>query len=566
MLDLFRASGLKSFVYGAVIVATVLAFVIGFPTMGKKTSSIREACVATVSGFCVDPKTHRAAYRMLAPQDAESPLAQRAKLNQAALDGLIERELLVGEAERLGLSVDDAEIEDSILGGYIWVSVPMADGRMGQFMQLQSGHIYAGFKDSKTKQFDMKVYERSVRMLTGRSPLEFREWQRREILAAKTRDLVRAPVRVSDAEGFQDYVEEKSTAQITYVPVKFSWIEKYALNATQAQIDEWGKDKANAASIKAPDVRHILIKPEATDGGADAKGQAKIRAEALIDRLKKGEDFAKLAKSFSGDPGSASNGGFYEADNVKSFVEPFKKAFEGLKPGEYTTTPVETQFGWHIIKKEDPVRSAFLRARSTEIAKDLADKLVAAIKGGQTPEAAAKAIIAPYIKPATAPADAPVKKATGDAGADGGGEPPPPPKPDTAETDLGRPDPVNTSPFNRGGDPIQGLDSSASAKLIDFSFTGKEGDVLSTALRTDEGFVVVLLKSKKVATREEFDKERETYMAVAMAKKQQEALSTYIKRLRDAHKEDIKIDNSYLTTGKADGGAPAQGAPEEDEE
>jgi peptidyl-prolyl cis-trans isomerase D len=566
MLDLFRASGLKSIVYGAVIVATVLAFVIGFPTMGKKTNSIREACVATVSGFCVDPKTHRAAYRMLAPQDSESPMAQRAKLNQAALDGLIERELLVGEAERLGLSVDDAEIEDSILGGYIWVSVPMAEGRMGQFFQLQSGHVYAGFKDSKTKQFDMKVYERSVRMLTGRSPLEFREWQRRELLAAKTRDLVRAPVRVSDAEGFQDYVEEKSTAQITYVPVKLSWVEKYALNATQAQIDEWGKDKANAASIKAPDVRHILIKAEASDAGADAKAQAKVRAEALIERLKKGEDFAKLAKSFSADPGSASNGGFYEADNVKSFVEPFKKAFEALKPGEFTQAPVETQFGWHIIKKEDPIRSAFMRARSTEIAKDLADKLAAAIKGGQTPEAAAKAIIAPFIKAqAAAPAEAPAPKPTGDGGADAGPAPAAP-KPDTADTDLGRPDPVNSSPFNRGGDPIQGLDSSASAKLIDFAFSGKEGDVLPTALRTEEGFVVVLLKGKKLATREEFDKERETYMAVAMAKKQQEALSTYIKRLRDARKEDIKIDNSYLSTGKADGGAPAQGAPEEDEE
>src|ERR1700758_4151356 len=108
MLDLFRKRGLSSVIYGAVIIATILVFVIQFrPNSGQRTASLKEACVATVRGWCIDPKDYRSTYQLLMPMDKEgtrSPARAKAiGLSKLALDGLIERELWRGEAERVGL-------------------------------------------------------------------------------------------------------------------------------------------------------------------------------------------------------------------------------------------------------------------------------------------------------------------------------------------------------------------------------------------------------------------------------------------------------------------------------
>src|SRR5262249_11601144 len=151
MLDLFRKRGLSSIVYGAVIIATVLVFVIQFrPNAGQKAASIKEACVAKVRGWCIDPKDHRAAYRILIPGDGQGNLlTARAKsmgLSKIALDGLIERELLVEEEDRIGLRVTDDEITNQIFDGFIRVSVPSDNPQLAYSLRVPDGRIYAGFK------------------------------------------------------------------------------------------------------------------------------------------------------------------------------------------------------------------------------------------------------------------------------------------------------------------------------------------------------------------------------------------------------------------------------------
>jgi parvulin-like peptidyl-prolyl isomerase len=71
----------------------------------------------------------------------------------------------------------------------------------------------------------------------------------------------------------------------------------------------------------------------------------------VIERLDAGEDFAALAQELSQDPGSAQNGGVYEDIAQGQFVPEFEQAmFVDLQPGETTKTPVQTQFGFHIIR------------------------------------------------------------------------------------------------------------------------------------------------------------------------------------------------------------------------
>ncbi len=92
-----------------------------------------------------------------------------------------------------------------------------------------------------------------------------------------------------------------------------------------------------------------------TEGAAPApvdNDAVRKKAEEVLQRALKKEDFAKLAKEFSEDPGSKDLGGDLGWVKAGVFVPEFDKAiFEDLKPGEISKQLVESQFGYHIIKK-----------------------------------------------------------------------------------------------------------------------------------------------------------------------------------------------------------------------
>ncbi len=93
---------------------------------------------------------------------------------------------------------------------------------------------------------------------------------------------------------------------------------------------------------------HILL--QFTDGMTDdEKQELKTKAEDLLARAKKGEDFATLAKENS-DDGSASNGGEFNMANNYTVVENYKKAVLTLKAGQIYGSVVETEYGYHVIK------------------------------------------------------------------------------------------------------------------------------------------------------------------------------------------------------------------------
>ena len=85
--------------------------------------------------------------------------------------------------------------------------------------------------------------------------------------------------------------------------------------------------------------RHILVKTE-------------DEAKALIKQLDSGADFAQLAKEHSTGPSSSAGGdlGWFEKDMM---VKPFADAVASMSNGTHSGLPVNTQFGWHIILRED---------------------------------------------------------------------------------------------------------------------------------------------------------------------------------------------------------------------
>lgn len=558
MLDFFRQKGLTSAVYGAVIVATVLVFILGFnPSAGKKLGTVNEACAARVRGSCIEPKAHRAAYRLAFSRGA--PGMKQPTASRFVLEGLIERELLVAEAERFGLTVSEDEITDSIFHGNIYVSLPSDNPQIQRQVGFDNGHttvdrlVPNGFKNKDTKQFDMKVYERTVKQLVNRSPSEFREWQARELLAAKMRELIKAPVRVADDEAFDRYVEERSTSTVGYIVVRKGWVEKYAVSPDGKDIDEWAK--ANASKVMVP-VRHILIK-----GSKDKPEEleaAKKKAEGILERIKKGEDFAKLAKEFSDDPGSKDKGGQYPGADVEHFVPEFKTSVAALKPGELDQKLVQTAYGYHIIKRDPATKEDILRdykaSKADDVAKAMAKEIDDAMKAGKAADEAIAAAIGKYGK-YTPKVDKPAAP-TGDSGV-AAADASAPVETFTADKDPQRPQLLTSSAFNRGGDPIPAISGEATEAIVKFAFSAKPSEVAPEPIRTDDGYIVVQLKEHKPATREEFDKERDTYELTLLGGKQNEALAYYVRRLRESSKQDIKVDEANLFGAtKSDAGAP----------
>jgi peptidyl-prolyl cis-trans isomerase C len=86
-------------------------------------------------------------------------------------------------------------------------------------------------------------------------------------------------------------------------------------------------------------VRHILVDKE-------------DEAKEIIAALQKGEKFEKLADR-SKDTGSKANGGDLDWNAPANFVKPFADAMVALPKGKFTTTPVKSQFGWHVIEVDD---------------------------------------------------------------------------------------------------------------------------------------------------------------------------------------------------------------------
>jgi len=108
------------------------------------------------------------------------------------------------------------------------------------------------------------------------------------------------------------------------------------------------KRGGNSQLIQQAEVRHILITPnEVRD-----QDQARELINQIYERLKAGADFAELAREYSDDPGSGASGGDLGWVSPGDMVPEFEQAMDATPTGELST-PVRSQFGWHVLQVTD---------------------------------------------------------------------------------------------------------------------------------------------------------------------------------------------------------------------
>ena len=156
--------------------------------------------------------------------------------------------------------------------------------------------------------------------------------------------------------GLDEKFLEKYAEQSATLSGVMKSIEKKA-TPTEKQLKEaFEKD-----SVKL-DASHILLvtsDPKTGKPMSDKeKAEVKKKADEIYKKAKSGEDFAKLAKEYSQDPGSKEAGGSLGQFGKGAMVPEFEKVAFSLKEGEISQ-PVETQFGYHIIKVNKIIKQNF---------------------------------------------------------------------------------------------------------------------------------------------------------------------------------------------------------------
>jgi peptidyl-prolyl cis-trans isomerase D len=260
---------------------------------------------ARVKGHLVSRQDYMYGLMMVGAQNIPPQRAKMMRLHETVMDLLIDREIMASEAERAGFRVTDEEVEDFI-----------ADSKLVGLGREQRAPVF-----EKDGVFSHDSFRKFVQYNLGMTPRSFIEEQRRELLANRMRDALRAGVAVSPVEVKDEWMREADQVNVEYLrfPVhryeseldlRPDEIAKYA-EANQDALKKLYDERKAAMYEKQPKQRHlrqILVKvaSEATEKDDVA---AKKKADDILARIRKGEAFAKVAKAVSEDDRTKARGG-----------------------------------------------------------------------------------------------------------------------------------------------------------------------------------------------------------------------------------------------------------------
>ena len=157
------------------------------------------------------------------------------------------------------------------------------------------------------------------------------------------------------------------------------WAEEYAEETVaEKQIKEYYETEV----VGDIDASHILITVDTKDNATEeekktAEQKAYDKAKDIIEKLKKGEDFSKLAKEYSKDSTTASKGGSLGKINKGDYADEVFEALKNLKDGSYSTSPVKSSYGYHIVYRTSQDKKAELNDELTKEIKTTIGKEIA---------------------------------------------------------------------------------------------------------------------------------------------------------------------------------------------
>ncbi len=312
--------------------------------------------VITINDFESEIKNYEQYYQNLFGSQMDFS-SQRQLLAQQAMESLVRNELMLQASEKQQIYATNGEVREFLLN-----DIPF----------LQDNGV-----------FSRDYYNRYLQY-SRMSPGQFENKIRKQILSLRTREVFEEGAKLTEFEKNRQRELKELKINLAYVQLSQAALGN-KIQIAEDQIAELMKDQAFADQMKAlfekekaqyakPEevkAQHILISAKAEDEAAMKAAEQKITA--IEARLKK-EDFSKVAKEVSEDPGSKTKGGDLGFFTRGKMVPEFDEAAFGLKVGE-VSKPIKTQFGFHLIKVTD--KRAATEANFDKVKVDLAKKVKA---------------------------------------------------------------------------------------------------------------------------------------------------------------------------------------------
>ena len=298
-------------------------------------------------------------------------------LMQRAADNLITQGAMVYEADRIGLGVSNDELRTFLQQGQFGEAFfPggnfIGDEQYEQFIENQFGMSVAQFERALKAEIASKKLLAAISATVSvgekeiKAQVEKQDTKVKFDYAVLTLDDIKKQVHPTDSE-LKAFYDQNKQQYVNSIPEKrkarYILIDQSkvadSIQVSQADLQQYYSQHQDEYRIpETVQIRQIMIRKPlpGADGKIDPKGVAAARAKAQdIDKqLKSGGDFAELAKKYSEDPGSASNGGLVEQRiSPEATMDPaLKTAIFGTAKGQ-TTGVIETGAGFHIIRVED---------------------------------------------------------------------------------------------------------------------------------------------------------------------------------------------------------------------
>ena len=311
-------------------------------------------------------------YRQQFRNQFSNDMIKKLDLKNQALEALIQKKILLIEADKQQIGVSDEEV-------------------ISHIKKLPVFQVNNKFSEPAYRN-----YIQSQRLTPG----EFEKSQRETILLNKLEAIFRTHSKATKSEILEEFSNQQDKVKLEYVrfsgahfpselkitdqtlkdffqanktrfeippQIRVKYIKVESKNF-ESQIEPRDEDIEDYYQTKIADfsvkkkykASHILTHVKPTDIEGDlseeekqkqADEKAKQKSNDLLERINKGADFGEVAKKHSDDPASGANGGSLGEFPKGTMVSAFEKALDSLKPGEISK-PVLSPFGYHIIKLE----------------------------------------------------------------------------------------------------------------------------------------------------------------------------------------------------------------------